>query len=127
MVYNSNNYADYSDRIRYLKSNGESLLQEIESLKANMNRRKQQNQQPLENELSRLNTITIKSLQMQAEINVCQFFQMINEYYDFNHYYYKQMCLKYYFDLLKDFNLKTKRLINDNDNDNDVDFSILKL
>ena len=122
MVFNSNNYGDYTERIRYLKSNGESLLQEIELLETNMNKRKQENQKPLENELSRLNAITIKLLQMLAEINVCQYFQMINEYYNFNDYYYKEMCSRYYLDLLKDFNLKIKRLIDDND----IDFSIIR-
>ena len=121
MVFNSNNYGDYTERIRYLRSKGESLLQEIELLETNMNKRKQENRQPLENELSRLNAITIKLLQMLAEINVCQYFQMVNEYYNFNDYYYKEMCSRYYLDLLQDFKLKTKRLIDD---DNDVDFSI---
>ena len=122
MVFNSNDYGDYTERIRYLRSNGESLLQEIELLETKMNKRKQENQQPLENELSRLNAITIKLLQMLAEINVCQYFQMVNEYYNFNDYYYKEMCSKYYRDLLQDFKLKTKRLIDNND----IDFSIIR-
>ena len=132
MVFNSHNYGDYTERIRYLRSNGDHLLQEIELLEINMNKRKQQNQQPLKNELTRLHTMTTKLLQMLAEINVCQYFQMVNEYFNFNDYYYKQMCFRYYQDLLKELNfkLKYKNLIddnNDNDNDNDdndIDFSI---
>ena len=61
---------------------------------------------------------------MLAEINVCQYFQMVNEYYNFNdyYYYYKQMYSRFYQDLLQelDFKLRTKRLIDDND----IDFSI---
>ena len=120
MVFNSHNYSDYTERIRYLRSIGDRLLQEIELLETNMNKRKQQNQQLLENELTSLHAMTTKLLQMLAEINVCQYFQMVNEYYNFNDYYYKQMCSRYYQDLLQDFKLKTKRLIDDND----IDFSI---
>ena len=122
MVF-SHNYGDYTERIRYLRSNGDHLLQEIELLETNMNKRKQQNQQPLKNELTRLHTMTRKLLQMLAEINVCQYFKMVNEYYNFNDYYYKQMCFRYYQDLLRELNLKYKNLIDDND-DNDIDFSI---
>ena len=88
-----------------------------------MNKRKQENQQPLKNEVTSLHTMTTKLLQMLAEINVCQYFQMVNEYYNFNdYYYYKQMCSRFYQDLLQelDFKLRTKRLIDDND----IDFSI---
>ena len=120
MVFNSHNYSDYTERIRYLRSIGDRLLQEIELLETNMNKRKQQNQQPLKNELTSLHAMTTKLLQMLAEINVCQYFQMVNEYYNFNDYYYKQMCSRYNQDLLQDFKLKTKRLIDDND----IDFSI---
>ena len=120
MVFNSHNYSDYTERIRYLRSIGDRLLQEIELLETNMNKRKQQNQQPLKNELTSLHAMTTKLLQRLAEINVCQYFQMVNEYYNFNDYYYKQMCSRYYQDLLQDFKLKTKRLIDDND----IDFSI---
>ena len=136
MIFNSHNYGDYTERIRYLRSNDDHLLQEIELLEMNMNKRNQQNQQPLKNELTRLHTMTTKLLQMLAEINVCQYFQMVNEYFNFNDYYYKQMCFRYFQDLMLQFNfkLKAKRLnqikrnlideINDDNDDNDVDFSI---
>ena len=77
----------------------------------------------------------IKLLQVLAEINVCQFFHQINEYYDANDYYYKQMCRKYFEDLMQQFTLKLKeKRVNeikrnlikeiDDDNDDDIDFSI---
>ena len=120
MVFNSNNYNDYTERIRYLRSNGDHLLQEIELLETNMNKKKQQNQHPLKNELTSLHAMTMKLLQMLAEINVCQDFKTVNKYFNFNDYYYKQMCSKYYLDLLRklNFKLKTKRY------DNNVDFLI---
>ena len=136
MVFNSKNYGDYTERIRYLRSIGDHLLQRIELLETNMNKRKQQNRQPLENELTSLHAMTTKLLQTLAEINVCQYFKMVNEYFNFNDYYYKQMCFRYYRDLLRqlNFKLKTKHLnktkrylidkIDDIDDDNDVDFSI---
>lgn len=74
-----------------------------------------------------------KLLQTLAEINVCQYFYMVNEYYHFNDYYYKQMCQRYFEDLMQEFNfkLKAKRLnqikrilIDYNDYNDDVDFSI---
>ena len=129
MVFNSRNYGDYTERIRYLRSIGDHLLQEIELLETNMNKRKQQNQQPLENELTSLHAMTTKLLQMLAEINVCQYFKMVNEYFNFNDYYYKQMCFRYNLDLLRELNfkLRTKRLNQIKSyliDDNDIDFSI---
>ena len=143
MVYNSNNYSDYTERIRILRSNGDHLLQRIQLLETNMNKKKQQqNQQVNQNEITSLHCLVTKLLQMLAEINVCQYFQMVNEYYNFNDCYYKQMCHKYFQDLMQQFNSKIKAiclnqikcyLINkidkididdDNDDDDDIDFSI---
>ena len=125
-VYNSYNYGDYTERIRYLRSTGDQLLQRIELLKTSINKRKQQNQQPNQNEITSLHAMATKLLQMLAEINVCQYFKMVNEYYYFNEYYYKQMCFKYFEDLMQQFNLKLKlkaKRLNRNLID-DVDFLI---
>ena len=126
MVYNSYNYGDYIERIRYLRSNGDQLLQRIELLETSLNKRKQQNQQPHQNEITSLHTMTIKLLQMLAEINVCQYFKSVNEYFNFNDYYYKKMCFKYFQDLMLQFNfkLKAKRKMNDDNDDNNIDFLI---
>ena len=134
MVYSS--YGNYTERIRYLRSIGDQLLQRIELLETSMNKKKQQNQQPHQNEITSLHAMATKLLQTLAEINVCQYFKMVNEYFNFNDYYYKQMCFRYFQDLMLQFNfkLKAKRLnqikrnlideINDDNDDNDVDFSI---
>ena len=129
MVFNSYNYGDYTERIRYLRSIGDHLLQRIELLETSMNKRKQQNQQPHQNELTSLQAMARKLLQTLAEINVCQYFKMVNEYFNFNDYYYKQMCFRYFRDLMLQFNfkLKAKRLNQINRNlidEIDVDFSI---
>ena len=129
LVFNSNNYSDYTERIRYLRSIGDHLLQRIELLETSMNKRKQQNQQPHQNELTSLQTMATKLLQTLAEINVCQYFKMVNEYFNLNDYYYKQMCFRYFQDLMLQFNfkLKAKRLNQIKRNlidEIDVDFSI---
>ena len=129
MVFNSNNYGNYTERIRFLRSIGDHLLQEIQLLETNMNKRKQQNQQPLYNEITKLHDLATKLLQMLAEINVCQYFHLVNEYYNHNDYYYKQMCRRYFQDLLLQFisRLNTKHLNQIKSyliDDIDIDFSI---
>ena len=141
MVYNSNNYGNYTERIRYLRSTNEHLLQKIQCLESNLNKRKQQNKEPFYHDINELQCLVTKSLQSLAEINVCQFFHMINEYYDANDYYYKQMCRKYFDDLMQQATsnitnqIKAKRINqikrnlidqndNNNDDDDDIDFSI---
>ena len=132
LVYNSNNYGNYTERIRLLRSNGDQLLQKIQCLETSMNKRKQQNQEPIDYEITKLHSMVIKLLQTLAEINVCQHFLLVNEYYNFNDYYYKQMCRRYFQDSLQQFNLRLKLkrqnqsyLIDDNnDNDDGVDFLI---
>ena len=91
MVYNSNNYYNYTERIRILQSNNYHLLQKI-----------QQNRKPIDD--VQLQCLVTKSLQLLAEINVCQFFHQVNEYYNPNDYYYKQMCRKYFQDSMRQFN-----------------------
>ena len=132
LVYNSNNYGNYTERIRLLRSNGDQLLQKIQCLETSMNKRKQQNQEPIDYEIIKMHGMVTKLLQILAEINVCQHFLLVNEYYNFNDYYYKQMCRRYFQDSLQQFNLRLKLkrqnqsyLIDDNnDNDDGVDFLI---
>ena len=133
LVFNSNNYGDYTERIRFLRSIGDNLLQRIQLLETNMNKLKQQNQQPLSNEITKLHDMATELLQMLAEINVCQYFHLVNEYFDFNDYYYKQMCFRYFQDLMQQFNFKLKQkrlnqikrnLIHDDNDDDDIDFLI---
>ena len=121
LVYNSNNYGNYTEKIRFLRSIGDHLLQRIQCLETSINKRKQQNQKPIDDDVIKLQSMATKLLQMLAEINVCQYFHLANEYYDFNSYYYKQMCWKYFEDLMQQFNLKLTSRLNDN---NQIDFLI---
>ena len=127
MVFN--NYGNFGERIRFLRSIGDYLLQKIQLLETKINKRKQQNQQPLNNEITELHGLATKLLQALAEINVCQYFNLVNEYYNHNDYYYKQMCQRYFQDLMLEFNfrLKAKRINQIRRyliDDDDIDFSI---
>ena len=135
LVYNSNNYGNYTERIRFLRSIGDHLLQRIQCLETSMNKRKHQNKEPFYYDITQLHGMATELLQTLAEINVCQYFHLVNEYYNVNDYYYKQMCRKYFQDLMLQFNLKLKakrlneikrNLIKkiDDDDDDDIDFSI---
>ena len=133
LVYNSNNYGNYTERIRFLRSTGDHLLQKIQCLETNLNKRKQQNKEPSHYDITQLHGMVTKLLQTLAEINVCQYFHLVNEYYNVNDYYYKQMCRKYFQDLMLQFNLKLKakrlneikrNLIKKIDDDDDIDFLI---
>ena len=138
LVYGSKDYGCYTYRIQFLRTIGDRLLQQIQVLEVDLNKKKQQNQQPFSNEISKLHDLTTQLLFSLAEINVCQYFYLNNEYFNFNDDYYKKMCHKYFQDLMQQFNLRLKaKLINrikqnlinddndnDNDNDHDIDFSI---
>ena len=135
LVHNSKDYSCYTYRIQFLRTIGDHLLQQIQVLEIDMNKRKQRNEQPHSNEISKLHDLTTQLLYSLAEINVCQYFYLVDEFYDFNDNYYKKMCHKYFQDLMQQFNLKLKaKRVNqikhnlqndvDDDDDDDIDFSI---
>ena len=93
-------------RIQFLRTCGDQLLQQIQSLEIGMNRRKQQNQQPHKDEITMMKSSVKKLLSFLAEINTCQYFQKYQ--FNFNEYYYKQMCTRYYQKLMLKFILKLK-------------------
>ena len=101
-------YNRYNQRIQLLRANGDQLLQRIQMLEIGMNRRKQQNQQPHENEVISLRSMVKKLLEMLAEINTCQYFQVTKQLFNTNDYYYKQMCTRYFEYLMKKFTLESK-------------------
>ena len=107
-----NHYNDYQRRIQFLQSAGDFLLEQIKSLEINMNRRKQQNQQPFIEDINSLDAMVKKLLHMLAEINTCQYFQLTNEPFNFYCPYFTQMCNRYYEDLIQQFiaKLNTRRI-----------------
>ena len=99
----NDNYNEYQQRIQFLRCYGDVLLQRIKALEINMNKRKQQNQQPMERDVNSLNAMVKKLLQMLAEINACQYFQLTNEQFDLSDNYFNQMCNRYFEDLIQKF------------------------
>ena len=94
-----NHYNYYQQQIQFLRSSGYILLQQIKTLETNINRRKQQNQQPFEQDINSLNALAKRLLQILAEINTCQYFQMTNEPFNCYSNYYIQICNRYFEDL----------------------------
>ena len=119
-------YISYDETIQSLRTYSDQLLLQILSIEIGMNRRKQQNQQPHEDEINSLHSMIKKLFQILAEINACQYLQQTNELYNSNDYYYKQMCMRYYQYFLLKFNLKlkAKRLERIKRIDNEIDFTI---
>ena len=101
-------YNHYRQRIQFLRSSGDILLQQIKTLETNMNRRKQQNQQPFAQDINSLNATTKKLLQMLAEINTCQYFRLTNEPFDFHSSYFVRVCNRYFEDLTQQFITKLR-------------------
>ena len=98
-----NHYNYYQQQIQFLRSSGDILLDRIKTLETNMNTKKQQNQEPLQQDLNSLNAMVKKLLQLLAEINTCQYFQMTYEPFNCYSHYYIQMCNRYFEDLMQQF------------------------
>ena len=98
-----NHYNFYQQQIQFLRWSGDMLLQQIKTLETNMNRRKQQNQQPFEQDINSLNAMAKRLLQILAEIKTCQYFQLTNEPFNCYSNYYIQMCNRYFEDLMQQF------------------------
>ena len=101
-------YNDYQQRILFLRSSGDVLLQRIKTLEINMNRRKQQNQQPFLQDINSLNAMVKKLLQILAEINTCQYFQLTYEPFNFYSPYFIRTCNRYFEDLIRQFVAKLR-------------------
>ena len=117
-------YKSYDREILYLRREGSKLLQKIKLQEIKMNRRKQQQQQPLVRQINGLHKMIKKLIKISAFIDTYKYFQMIKEpltYYNENFFY--QLASMYYEDALKEINLKIKRL-NQLRIDNSVDFTI---
>ena len=108
----ANHYNYYQNQIQFLRLSGDILLDRIKSLETNMNRKKQQNQPPFEQDINSLNAMVKKLLEMLAEINTCQYFQMIYEPFNCYSDYFIQMRNRYFQHLMHQFiqRLHIKRL-----------------
>ena len=102
-----NHYKYYQQKIQFLRSSGDVLLQRIKTFEINMNKRKQQNQQPFVQDINSLNAMVKKLLQMLAEINTCQYFQLTNVP-SFCDGYYTLICNRYFEDFIRQFVAKLR-------------------
>ena len=100
-MINHHNY--YQQQIQFLRSSGNILLERIKIHETNMNQRKQQNQEPLQQDLNSLNAMTRKLLRLLAEINTCRYFEITYEPFNCYSHYYIQMCNRNFEDLMHQF------------------------
>ena len=105
-------YNQHQQRIQLLRSTGDILLQRINILETHMNKRKQQNQYPFEEDINSLNTLVKRLLLMLAEIKTCQYFQLTFEPFSIFSSRYIEMCNRFFENLTRQFitDLQFKRL-----------------
>ena len=103
---------NYNQRIQTLRTCGDQLLERIKMLEIGMNRRKQQNERPHQDELNCMYSMATDLLRMLAEIKTCEYFRATCQLINFNEDFYKKTCKIFFRDLVRQFNirLKTQRL-----------------
>ena len=110
MVEQNNNY---QNRIYFLRSHGNILLNRIKMLEIKMNKKKQQNKEADQKDINSLNAMVKKLFRMLAEINTCQYFELTNKpFIHVNDFYFNQICNKYFEDYIRRFitQLRLKRI-----------------
>ena len=113
---------NYNQKIQCLQTYGDQLLESIKMLEIGMNRRKQQNEQPHQDEVNCMHAMATDLFRMLAEIKTCEYFKATYQLINFNEDYYKKTCIIYFRDLVRQFNLRLKaRRLNVN---GQIDFSI---
>ena len=108
MIEQNNNY---QNRIDFLRSSGDVLLDRIKMLEIKMNKKKQQNEEADKKDVNCLNAMVEKLFKMLAEINTCEYFQLINEPFIIDSYF-NQICKMYFEDYIRRFitQLRLKRI-----------------
>ena len=106
-------YKDYEREILSLQTQGDALLQKIKQQETKMNRAKQQNLQPNQNDLYTLGQMIKMLLRMLALIDSYRYFQARNEpMTDKNRSWFYDIANNYYLDTLKRFVVKLKGRVN---------------
>ena len=123
MAQQSLNYLNnYNQRIQFLRSQGDQLLESIKMLEIGMNRRKQQYEQPYLYEINWMYSMAKDLFEMLAEIKTCEYFKMTHQLINSNEDFYKKTCRIFFRDLVRQFNAKLNaRRLNAS---NRIDFSI---
>ena len=103
---------NYNQRIQFLRSQGDQLLESIKMLEIGMNRRKQRYEPVHLYEIDWMYTMAKNLFLMLAEIKTCEYFKMTNQLIDLNEDFYKKTCRIFFRDLVRQFNarLNARRL-----------------
>ena len=101
-----------NQRIQLLRSTGDISLQKINRLETYLNRRKQQNQYPLNEDINLLNQLVKSQLKMLAEIKTCEYFISCFEAISIFSPRYIEMCNSLFENLMQQFlhDLQIKRV-----------------
>ena len=110
-------YKEHEQEILRLKTNGDRLLAIIKIQETKMNRKKQLQIKPDENELYWLKQMTENILRIISLINTYRYFSKNEQLTQQNHNWFYEIATCYYLDLLKDFNITLKNRINQKEND----------
>ena len=106
-------YKGYEREILSLQTQGDALLQKIKQQETKMNRAKQQNLQPNQNDLYTLDQMIKMLLRMLALIDSYRYFQARNEpMTNKNQSWFYDIANNYYLDTLKRFVVKLKVRVN---------------
>ena len=112
---------NYDQRIRFLRSQGDQLLQSIKLLEIEMNQRRQRYLQPYLYQINGICMMTENLLEMLAEIKTCEYFKLTHQLVFFHEELFKVTSHAIKNDLINKFNAK---LFQKNLNDNNIDFLI---
>ena len=115
----------YNQRIQFLRSDGDQLLDSIRMLEIQINRQKQRSERIYLYQNNWMYSMTKDLLKMLAEIKTCEYFKMTKQLVCLNDELYKVTFRAFFRDLVRQFNSKLnarkrkrlKRL-------NQIDFSI---
>ena len=115
----------YNQRIQFLRSDGDQLLDSIRMLEIQINRQKQRYERIYLYQNNWMYSMTKDLLKMLAEIKTCEYFKMTKQLVCLNDKLYKVTSRAFFRDLVRQFNSKLnarkrkrlKRL-------NQIDFSI---
>ena len=112
---------NYDQRIRFLQSQGDQLLQSIKLLEIEMNQRRQQYLQPYLYQINGICSMTENLLEMLAEIKACEYFKLTHKLVFFHEELFKVTSHSIKMDLINKFNarLSAKKITDDN-----IDFLI---
>ena len=118
---------NYDQRIQFLRSQGDQLLQSIKLLEIEMNQRRQRYLQPYLYQINGICQMTEMLFEMLSEIKACEYFKLTQRLVFFDDDLFKITATAIKNDLINKFNAKLYAKDHSNhryDNDDDIDFLI---